>query len=215
MTNEKKSKKKRRSFTPEFKAEAVSLVLEQGLSRGEVARDLDVAASVIGRWVSAAEAAKEPGAPCRVPSERSRSASDGRTGWDLQTHMQTALCLGALDQAVALRRPGRGLLHHTDRGSQYTSDAYQQALRRVGATPSMSRKGNCWDNAVSESFFGTLEQELVRQLDEPWHDEHDARSAVGEYIQRFYNHQRRHSSIGNVSPVEFEAAARAGALEAA
>ena len=87
---------------------------------------------------------------------------------------------------------------------QYTSDAYQKALQAISATPSMSRRGNCWDNAPAESFFGTLEQELVLQ-EEPWLDEYAARTAVGDYIHGFYNQRRRHSTLGQVSPVEFEA----------
>ena len=134
-------------------------------------------------------------------------------GWSLQAHMQTELCLQALRQAVTLRQPGPGLLHHTDRGSQYTSDDYQKELKALGATPSMSRKGNCWDNAVAESFFGTLEQEVVKQQDE-WADEEAARAAVSDYIHGFYNQRRRHSTLGQVSPVEFEAAHRAVAVAA-
>jgi len=132
-------------------------------------------------------------------------------GWSLQKHMQTELCLQALRQAIATRQPGAGLLHHSDRGSQYTSDDYQEALGRIDARPSMSRKGNCWDNAVAESFFGTLEQELVLQQTEVWADELAARSAVGEYIHGFYNQRRRRSTLGQVSPVDFEAAHRAQA----
>ena len=129
-------------------------------------------------------------------------------GWALQPHMQTALCLQALRQAVATRRPGPGLVHHSDRGSQYTSDDYQAALEAIDAIPSMSRKGNCWDNAVAESFFGTLEQELVLQQEELWPDEAAARAAVGEYIHDFYNQRRRHSTLGQLSPVQFEVAHR-------
>ena len=126
-------------------------------------------------------------------------------GWSLRGHMQTELCLQALHQAVATRHPGPGLLHHTDRGSQYTSDDYQDELKALGATPSMSRKGNCWDNAVAESFFGTLEQELVRQQGE-WADEEAVYAAVSDYIHGFYNQRRRHSTLGQLSPVDFEAA---------
>ncbi len=129
-------------------------------------------------------------------------------GWSLQQHMQTELCLQALQQAVATRRPGPGLVHHSDRGSQYTSDDYQAALEAIGAVPSMSRKGNCWDNAVAESFFGTLEQELVQQQEELWADETEARTAVGKYIHGFYNQRRRHSTLGQLSPVQFEDAHR-------
>ncbi len=126
-------------------------------------------------------------------------------GWSLQGHMQTELCLQALRGAVTVRQPAPGLLHHTDRGSQYTSDDYQKELKALGATPSMSRKGNCWDNAVAESFFGTLEQELVRQEGE-WADEEAALAAVGDYIHVFYNQRRRHSTLGQQSPVDYEAA---------
>ena len=127
-------------------------------------------------------------------------------GWSLRPDLQTELCLAALRQAVTVRRPEPGLLHHSDRGCQYTSDAYQKALDRIGSTPSMSRKGNCWDNAVAESFFGTLEQELVLELDEPWRDEADAYAAVADYIHGFFNLRRRHSTLGQVSPVDYESA---------
>ncbi len=128
-------------------------------------------------------------------------------GWSLQPHMETELCLTALRQAVATRRPAAGMVHHTDRGSQYTSIAYQQALIDLGATPSMSRKGNCWDNAVAESFFGTLEQELVKRV-KAWRTLDEARAAVSAYIHDFYNRTRRHSTLNQVSPVDFEAAYR-------
>jgi len=124
-------------------------------------------------------------------------------GWSLASHMHTELCMNALNQAITTRSPGPGLLHHSDRGSQYTSGAYQGALAAISARPSMSRKGDCWDNAVAESFFGTLEQELVRSSPR-WADEAEARKAVGDYIHRFYNAQRRHSTLGYLSPVDFE-----------
>ena len=136
-------------------------------------------------------------------------------GWALEPHMRTSLCTTALSQAEATRAPTAGLIHHSDRGSQYASDDYRAALTTMGAVPSMSRKGNCWDNAVAESFFGTLEQELVGQLERPWLDAVDARRAVGDYVHAFYNPIRRHSTVGQVSPVEFEAAARASTREAA
>ena len=125
-------------------------------------------------------------------------------GWAMATHVQTELCLAALHQAVACRQPGPGLVHHTDRGCQYTSKAYQAALREKLITPSMSRKGNCWDNAVSESFFGTLEQELVSEHGSSWRDLGQARAAVSDYIHGFYNLTRRHSTLGYLSPVDFE-----------
>lgn len=135
-------------------------------------------------------------------------------GWSLAHHMQTELCLEALEQALVLRSPPEGLVHHTDRGSQYTSHAYQEALERAGVQPSMSRKGNCWDNAVAESFFGTLEQELVR-VDGPWVDEDAASAALSDYIHGFYNDHRRHSTLGYESPVDYEACWRQSTRAAA
>lgn len=124
-------------------------------------------------------------------------------GWALEEHMRTELCLAALSRAVAVRQPAPGLIHHTDRGSQYASDAYRSALKSVGAVASMSRKGDCWDNAVSESFFGTLEQELVGQS-KAWADANAARAAVSRYIHEFYNPIRRHSTLDYCSPNDFE-----------
>lgn len=100
-----------------------------------------------------------------------------------------------------------GGTHHTDRGSQYASAAYREALDKAGLVQSMSRKGDCWDNAVAESFFGTLEQELVDG--QVFRDLQTARKAVGDYIHGYYNPERRHSTIGGVSPTDFEEAHRA------
>lgn len=133
-------------------------------------------------------------------------------GWALDEHMRTELCLEALSRAIAVRQPARGLIHHTDRGSQYASDAYRSALKTIGAVASMSRKGDCWDNAVSESFFGTLEQELVGQS-EMWADAKAARAAVSSYIHEFYNPVRRHSKLDYDSPNDFER--RASGLQVA
>lgn len=125
-------------------------------------------------------------------------------GWAIEDHMRTSLVLKALDRAVTVRQPGPGLIHHTDRGSQYASAEFRNALANHGAVPSMSRKGDCWDNAVAESFFGTMEQELVRRSRD-WTGLADAKAAVVDYIVPFYNHERRHSTLGNKSPVVFEA----------
>lgn len=123
-------------------------------------------------------------------------------GWSLASHMRDDLCLDALHRAVAVREPPPGLVHHSDRGSQYASLDYQKALSEFGAVPSMSRKGDCWDNACAESFFGTLEQELAGDAD--WADEAEARAAVGDFIHKFYNSVRRHSTLDYISPVAFE-----------
>jgi putative transposase len=105
--------------------------------------------------------------------------------------------------ALANRTPLAGLLHHSDRGSQYAATSYQQLLAAHGVTVSMSRKGNCWDNACIESFFGTLKRELVYHRH--YATRGDATRAIFEYIEVFYNRQRRHSTLGYHSPAEFEA----------
>jgi putative transposase len=123
-------------------------------------------------------------------------------GWSMATHMRTELVTGALDMAVAHRGPGAGLIHHSDHGSQYTSLAFGRRLREAGIVPSMGSVGDCYDNAMAESFFATLETELIDRSD--WATPAEARAAVFEYIEVFYNRIRRHSAIGYLSPAEFE-----------
>jgi putative transposase len=131
-------------------------------------------------------------------------ASRRVVGWCAAPHLGQSLTLGALAQALALRRPRAGLLHHSDRGAQYAGGAYQALLRRHGAICSMSRAGNCWDNAVMESFFATLKTELVHGA--RWATRAAACRDLTEYIDRWYNHQRRHAALGYRSPVEYERA---------
>jgi transposase InsO family protein len=128
--------------------------------------------------------------------------SRGIVGWAMSDRITQQLTLDALGMALARRRPREGLLHHSDRGSQYASGDYQTALGRQGIVGSMSRRGDCWDNAVAESFFATLKVELVH--DALWSTRAAARGAVFEYIEIFYNQQRRHSSLGFLSPLAFE-----------
>lgn len=123
-------------------------------------------------------------------------------GWSMQERMEAGLVTGALRMALAYRRPGAGLLCHSDRGGQYASQAYQRLLSEHGLVCSMSRKGDCWDNAVAESFFATLKRELVHGRD--YRTRAEARGEVFEYIEVFYNRNRRHSSLGYRSPAEFE-----------
>jgi transposase InsO family protein len=123
-------------------------------------------------------------------------------GWAMSARITRELTLDALDMALVQRRPGHGLLHHSDRGSQYASGDYQQALAAAGIVCSMSRRGNCWDNAVAESFFATVKVELAH--DARWETRAAARTALFEYIEVFYNGQRRHSSLGYLSPRAFE-----------
>jgi putative transposase len=124
-------------------------------------------------------------------------------GWSMTDHMRTDLVLTALESALGQRIPSQtGLVFHSDRGSQYASHDYRAALNTAGITCSMSRRANCWDNAVAESFFGTLKTELVYR--QTFQTHRDARTAIAEWIEVFYNRQRIHSSIGFVSPVQFE-----------
>jgi putative transposase len=123
-------------------------------------------------------------------------------GWAVAEHMRTELVTGALQMALGRRCPGDGLLHHSDRGSQYASGDYRQQLRDNGIVCSMSRKANCWDNAVAESFFATIKKELIHRY--PWPTNAAARDAIANYIEMFYNPKRRHSALGYLSPAEFE-----------
>jgi putative transposase len=130
-------------------------------------------------------------------------------GWAMSDANDTALALAALERAVRTRgRVPVGLLHHTDRGSPYASDAYRAALTRHGMTASMSRSGDCWDNAPSESFFATLRAELVDH--EHFRTQLRAEMSISDYIENFYNAERLHSSLDYVSPIEFELTARRG-----
>jgi len=104
--------------------------------------------------------------------------------------------------AFTQRQPAPGLLHHSDRGSQYTSGDYQALLAAHGAEASMSRKGDCWDNAVAESFFATLETELIEEA--AWATRAEACRGIADFIEHWYNRERRHSSLGYRSPVEYE-----------
>lgn len=125
-------------------------------------------------------------------------------GWAMSRRPDQHLALTALQMALTHRRPPSGLIHHTDQGATYTSGAYQRQLRQTGLVASMSRKGNCFDNAVVESFFSTLKNELVHE--QTFHTRDEAQAAVFEFIEAFYNRQRLHQTLGYVSPVQFEAA---------
>jgi len=123
-------------------------------------------------------------------------------GWAMERTMNRDLVLKALKMAIRARKPEPGLISHSDRGSQYASNDYQELLKIYGITCSMSRKGNCWDNSVVESFFGTLKQEHVFFCDFMTREE--ARRSVFEWIEGFYNRERLHSTLGNRSPEEYE-----------
>jgi len=122
-------------------------------------------------------------------------------GWAMRDRLDTNLVESAWRMAVVNRRPPAQLMHHSDRGSQYTSEAYWNLLLAAQCQVSMSRTGNCYDNAAIESFFATLKGECATQ---PFKTKSDARSSIFEYIEGWYNRQRLHSSLGYLSPVEFE-----------
>ncbi len=128
--------------------------------------------------------------------------SRGVVGWATADHLRADLVARALGNALEHRRPSGPLLHHGDRGVQYACDAYRELLSVNGIEVSMSHKGDCYDNAVMESFFGTLKQELVHRREYPTREE--ARRSLFEYIEVFYNRQRLHSTLGYLSPVQYE-----------
>jgi putative transposase len=123
-------------------------------------------------------------------------------GWATGATLETTLPLAALHHALETRRPAPGVIHHTDRGSQYASHDYRAVLAAHALTQSMSRPGDCWDNAVAESFFATLEHELLAEAD--FHSHRDAHRAIFEFIEPWYNGERRHSTLGYVSPMQYE-----------
>ena len=123
-------------------------------------------------------------------------------GWALAEHMRTELVEAALEGALGWRRPVSKALHHSDRGSQYASEAYRSKLASHGIEASMSRRGDCYDNAVVESFFGTLKQELAHHA--CWQDAGEARAAIHDYIEVFYNRRRLHSALGYRTPIEVD-----------
>jgi putative transposase len=123
-------------------------------------------------------------------------------GWSMSESLEKGLVMDALRMAHRRRRPGAGLIHHSDRGSQYASNDYRKLLKDYGMQMSMSRKGDCWDNAVMESFFGTLKKELVHHR--RYRTRAEARRDIFEFIEVFYNRERLHSSLGYMSPAAYE-----------
>ena len=127
-------------------------------------------------------------------------------GWAVSDRLKKDLALRALRMALVTRRPPRGLIHHSDRGSQYCSIDYQAVLKKHGLLISMSGKGNCYYNAVVETFFKTIKSELIWPV--AWRTRNQTENAVARYIDGFYNPIRRHSTLGYQSPVQFEMAGR-------
>lgn len=127
-------------------------------------------------------------------------------GWDVSETADAAMCIRAFEKALARRSPSRGLMVHSDRGTQYTSGDFQSAVLRIGGIQSMSRKGNCWDNAPMESFWSSLKAEIEQSVPAT---RADARRRIFEFIEAFYNPSRLHSTLGYLSPVQFERRAAA------
>jgi transposase InsO family protein len=124
-------------------------------------------------------------------------------GWAMSETLESDLARRALTMALGARRPAPGLLHHSDRGVQYACDAYRALLATHGLVASMSHKGDCWDNAVAESFFATLELELIVKSN--WRTRDEARRAIFHFIETWYNRVRRHSSLDYLTPAQYEA----------
>jgi putative transposase len=122
-------------------------------------------------------------------------------GWSMDDHMRAELVVDALEMAISRRRPAPGLIHHSDQGSQYVSLTFGQAARDAGIARSMGSKGDCYDNAVAESFFATLNKELVHRRS--WPTRRELTSEVFEYLEAFYNRTRRHSTLGYLSPADY------------
>jgi putative transposase len=123
-------------------------------------------------------------------------------GWSMATHLKTELVVDALQMAIARRKPAAGLVHHSDRGVQYTSLSFSKRLEDEGFIPSMGRAGSAYDNALAESFIATLKKELLYRAS--WPTRQTARTAIFEYVEGFYNTRRRHSALGHLSPAEYE-----------
>jgi len=133
-------------------------------------------------------------------------------GWSMANHLRTELVLDALNMAIHNRRPAAGLVHHSDRGSQYTSVEFGGRLKEAGLVPSMGSVADAYDNALAESFISTLKRELLHR--HSWPSKESVRAGIFEYIECFYNPRRRHSSLGQMSPTEYEQARMGGAAVA-
>ena len=181
------------SYSLEFKQDAAKLVLEKGHSCQKAADHLGVSLSALSRWVKAE----------RLPNVAVVIDLFSRqvVGWAMDNHMKTSLCVSALQMAFWRRKPAKGLIHHSDRGSQYASKEYREHLAIMGMEQSMSRKGNCWDNAPTERFFRSLKYEQLHY--ERFRTVAEAKLSVIDYLA-FYNGKRIHSTLGYKSPLAFE-----------
>ena len=171
-------------YPPEFRHQMVELV-RTGRPIRDIARDFECHEQTIRNWI------------------RQADLDEGRrvVGWSMANQLRTELVLEALNMALWQRRPG-SVVHHSDQGSQYTSYAFGKRCREMGVAPSMGSVGDCFDNAMAESFFATLECELIDRR--VFRTQAEAHMAIFEYIEGWYNPHRRHSGLGYLSPLNFE-----------
>src|SRR5699024_3288411 len=175
-----------RNYDKQIKAEAVSLVIDNGKTIASVARELEIPKSTVGEWVE----------------NYKGNGTDAFIGWAMSGRMTKALVIRALKRAFQTHAPTQGLIHHSDRGSQYAALDYQALLQANGITTSMSRKDNCYDNTCIESFHSIIKKEQIHQ--ENYATRAFASRSILEYIVSFYNYERIHSYIDYLSPIEFE-----------
>src|SRR3982074_2973739 len=211
----------RRQFTREFKLEAVRLIKQRGVSYAQASKDLGVHPTQLRNWVKQLADDPQhafPGHGQMKPEQLEIyvwtaegwlyvAAGVGLfsrrvVGWAMNAAMTAQPVTDALVMAIWRRGKPDAMLHHSDRGSQYTSEQFQRLMMDHGVVCSMSRSGNVWDNAAMESFFSSLKTE--RTARKIYRTRDDAKAAVFDYIERFYNPKRRHSTIGYLSPMEFE-----------
>ena len=181
--------KERRNFSKAFKIEAVRLLSLEEKPATQLARELDIGCNLLYKWRDLLAVLLD------LHSRRV-------VGWAMANRVTQELTHAALQMAIEQRRPGPGLMHHSDQGGQYTAKDYQDRLTALKITASMSRKGNPHDNAVVESFFSNLKNELTHHRN--FTNQNQARSEIFDYIEIFYNRQRAHATLQYVSPVIYE-----------
>ena len=234
------SNRPRRSVPDAFKLEAVAAI-RGGRSVSAVAAELGLPDRLVRAWLRWAEGRTAAGSGAPVPTPAKEQVAPDRVwladltyiwtaegwlylavvldlfsrrvvGWAMADHLGHELALAALDMAIARQRPAPGLIHHSDRGVQFAAHEYRKRLQQHGILCSMSRKGNCWDNAPMESFYATLKGELVEQRD--YLTQAEARADIFQFLEGWYNRRRLHSALGYLTPEQKVAAFHAAASAA-
>lgn len=208
----------RSKFSREFKIEAAKIVSERRVSVAQASRDMDVHQTVLRKWVKELSGSLREaftGHGQMKPEQQGNSgyaycARLGRrrpvlrrvVGWSMSATMTAQLVTDALIMAIWRRGKPDALLHRSDQGSQYTSEQFQRLMKDNDVTCSMSRSGNCWDNAAMESFFSSLKTERIRR--KVYRSRDQAQADMSDYIERFYNPTCRHATLGYPSPIDFQ-----------